>query len=47
MARRKSGGGRLGRGVAGSVKSLVEAIAERVIASAERRFPDRDQLKVL
>jgi hypothetical protein len=29
------------------MKSLVEAIAERVIASAERRLPDRDQLKDL
>ena len=47
MARRKTGGGRLGRSVAGSVKSLVEAIAERVIASAERRLPNRDQLKDL
>lgn len=48
MGRRKRGGGRTGGGsVATSVKSLVEAIAERVIASAERRLPDRDQLKDL
>jgi hypothetical protein len=29
------------------MKGLVEAIAERVIARAEKRLPDRDQLKGL